>query len=126
AIEWFEPLCVAGLWTPQLIELAGGVDVLGLAGEPPERVGWDVLAAAAPEVVIVMPRDYDLQTAYREAEMRAGELRATGARRIVAVDGARFSRPGPGLVDGIETLAHVLHPDLFGHGAGGALELVAG
>jgi iron complex transport system substrate-binding protein len=114
AVEWFDPLYVAGHWTPQLIEYAGGFDVLGLAGEHSEQATWEMAAAAAPEVIVAMPCGYDAATAYREAEAHAAELSATGARRVVAVDGgAYFSRPGPRLVDGLELLAHVLHPDLF-------------
>lgn len=114
AVEWFDPLYVAGHWTPQLIEYAGGFDVLGLAGEHSEQTTWELAAAAAPEVVVAMPCGYDAATAYREAEVHAEDLRATGASRVVAVDGsAYFSRPGPRLVDGLELLAHVLHPDLF-------------
>lgn len=121
AIEWFDPLYVAGHWTPQLIEYAGGFDVLGLAGEPSERADWAIATAAAPELAIAMPCGYDAQTAYREAEMHLEELRATGARRVVAVDaGAYFSRPGPRLVEGLELLAHVLHPDLFPTAPAGA------
>jgi iron complex transport system substrate-binding protein len=114
ALEWFDPVFVAGHWTPQLIEYAGGIDVLGLPGEHSPQVMWEDVTAAAPEVVIAMPCGYDAPTAYREAEMHADALRATGARRVVAVDGgAYFSRPGPRLVEGLELLAHVLHPDLF-------------
>jgi len=124
AVEWFDPLYVAGHWTPQLIEYAGGFDVLGMPGERSEQATWDVASAAAPEVVIAMPCGYDAATAYREAEMHADELRATGARRVVAVDAsAYFSRPGPRLIDGLELLAHVLHPDLFAEPPAEALEL---
>lgn len=114
AIEWFDPVFAAGHWTPQLVEYAGGVDVLGLPGEHSPQVTWEDVAAARPEVVVAMPCGYDAPTACREAEMHAEPLRATGARRVVAVDGgAYFSRPGPRLVEGLELLAHVLHPDLF-------------
>jgi iron complex transport system substrate-binding protein len=124
AIEWFDPVFVAGHWTPQLIEYAGGLDVLGLPGEHSPQVMWEDVAAAAPEVVVAMPCGYDAETAYREAEMQADALRATGARRVVAVDGgAYFSRPGPRLVEGLELLAHVLHPDLFPHAPSEALEV---
>jgi iron complex transport system substrate-binding protein len=124
AIEWFDPVFVAGHWTPQLIEYAGGIDVLGLPGEHSEQVLWEVVTAAAPEVIVAMPCGYDAQTAYREAEMHVEELRATGARRVVAVDGgAYFSRPGPRLVEGVELLAHVLHPDLFGEAPGATLDV---
>lgn len=112
AIEWLDPVFVAGHWTPQLIEMAGGEDVLGFAGEPSERSTWELVAAAHPDVVVVMPCGYDAARAVVEAEEHADALRALGADRVVAVDASSyFSRPGPRLVDGIELLAHILHPD---------------
>ncbi|HEY0516821.1 MAG TPA: cobalamin-binding protein [Solirubrobacteraceae bacterium] len=111
ALEWLDPVFAAGHWTPQLIELAGGEDVLGLAGEPSETVEWERVAAAAPEIVVVMPCGYDAQRAHAEALLYGERLRALGAREIVAVNAsAYFSRPGPRLVDGLELLAHLLHP----------------
>jgi iron complex transport system substrate-binding protein len=113
ALEWFDPVYVAGHWTPQLVELAGGIDVLGFPGEPSERMEWDAIRAAEPEVVLCIPCGYDGPRAAQEAERFADELRSVGAREVVAVDAsAYFSRPGPRLVDGLETLAHALHPDL--------------
>jgi iron complex transport system substrate-binding protein len=112
AIEWFDPVFVAGHWTPQLIELAGGIDVLGFPGEHSEQTTWEAVAAARPEVVVCMPCGYDARRSLQEAEQFADALRAVGARRVVAVDAAAyFSRPGPRLVDGLELLGHVLHPD---------------
>jgi iron complex transport system substrate-binding protein len=112
AIEWLDPVFVAGHWTPQLIEYAGGVDVLGLPGEHSEVRSWEEIAAARPEVVVVMPCGYDAERALEEARAFRDELAAVGARRIVAVDAAAyFSRPGPRLVDGLELMAHILHPD---------------
>jgi iron complex transport system substrate-binding protein len=112
AIEWLDPVFVAGHWTPQLIELAGGEDALGLAGEPSEQSTWEMVRAAQPEVVVVMPCGYDAERALVEADDHLDELGSLGARRIVAVDAtAWFSRPGPRLVEGLEALAHVLHPD---------------
>jgi iron complex transport system substrate-binding protein len=114
AIEWFDPVFVAGHWTPQLIEMAGGIDVLGFAGEHSEQSTWDLVAAAEPEIVVAMPCGYDAERARVEALDHAGELRAVGAGEVVAVDAsAYFSRPGPRLVDGLELLAHILHPDRF-------------
>jgi len=99
---------VAGHWTPELIELAGGQDVLGLPGEPSQTVSWEQVAAAEPEVVVVMPCGYDERRAQAEAALYARELAGVGARRIVAVDAsAYFSRPGPRLIDGLELLARV-------------------
>jgi iron complex transport system substrate-binding protein len=115
---------VAGHWTPQLIELAGGEDVLGFPGEASQQLDWASVAAAAPEVVVVMPCGFDAPRAHAEALAHAGELRNLGARRVLAVDGgAYFSRPGPRLVDGLELLAHILHPDLVGPGEARAIEV---
>jgi iron complex transport system substrate-binding protein len=112
AIEWLDPAFVAGHWTPQLIEMAGGEDVLGFSGEPSRQVTWEEVAAAQPEVVIVMPCGYDAARALVEAEDFGERLRALGADQIVAVNAsAYFSRPGPRLIDGLELLAHILHPD---------------
>ena len=112
AIEWLDPVFVAGHWTPQMIDWAGGEDVLGLAGEKSEQTTWEMVAAARPDVVVVMPCGYDAERALVEADDFADELAATGAQRVVAVDAsAWFSRPGPRLVEGLEALAHILHPD---------------
>jgi iron complex transport system substrate-binding protein len=119
ALEWLDPVFAAGHWTPQLIELAGGSDVLGLPGEPSATVSWEAAAAAEPEVVVVMPCGYDAPRAHAEALAYAGELAALGARRVVAVNAsAYFSRPGPRLIDGLELLAQILHPGALA--AGGA------
>ena len=124
ALEWLDPVFVAGHWTPQLIEYAGGIDVLGLSGEPSEERTWEEVIAARPEVVVVMPCGYDAERALAEAEDHAGELAAVKAARIVAVDAAGFfSRPGPRLVDGLELLAHILHPGRVPEAPGEALEL---
>jgi iron complex transport system substrate-binding protein len=112
ALEWLDPVFVAGHWTPQLIEYAGGLDLLGMPGEPSEQRTWADVRAAAPEVVIVMPCGYDADRALQEAEEYLDELESLDARRIVAVDAAaHFSRPGPRLVEGLELLGHILHPD---------------
>ena len=114
AVEWLDPVFVAGHWTPQLIELAGGEDVLGMPAEPSETASWDVLAEARPEVVVVMPCGYDAPRAHEEALAYAEQLRSLGAERVFAVDAAAyFSRPGPRLVDGLELLGGLLHPELL-------------
>jgi iron complex transport system substrate-binding protein len=116
---------VAGHWTPQLIELAGGEDVLGFPGEPSRTVSWEDVAASGPEVVVVMPCGYDARRARAEALEHASELAALAAKRIVAVNAsAYFSRPGPRLIDGLELLAHVLHPQRFPEPPPGAEALV--
>jgi iron complex transport system substrate-binding protein len=124
ALEWLEPVYVAGHWTPQLIELAGGEDVLGLPGEPSRTVSWEALTAARPEIVVAMPCGYDAQRAHTEALAYARELGALEATQIVAVDAsAYFSRPGPRLIDGLELLAHILHPERIPEAPAGARAL---
>jgi iron complex transport system substrate-binding protein len=116
ALEWLDPPFAAGHWTPQLIDYAGGEDVLGFAGENSAQRTWADVAGAQPDVVIVMPCGYDAEIAHREAEMHRDELVRVGAGEVVAVDAAAyFSRPGPRIVDGLELLASILHPELFPH-----------
>jgi iron complex transport system substrate-binding protein len=122
ALEWLDPPYVAGHWTPQLVDYAGGVDLLGFAGENSEQRSWDDVAASQPDIVIVMPCGYNAEIAHREAEMHRDQLAALGAGEVVAVDAsAYFSRPGPRIVDGLELLAGILHPELFPDAPGEAL-----
>jgi iron complex transport system substrate-binding protein len=110
ALEWLDPVYLAGHWTPELIALAGGEDVLGVPREPSPVVSWEALGAAKPDLVIVMPCGYDAARAHAEACRHAGELAGLKAGRVVAVNAsAYFSRPGPRLIDGVELLAHILH-----------------
>jgi iron complex transport system substrate-binding protein len=122
ALEWLDPVYVAGHWTPELIELAGGQDSLGSSGGPSTVVPWETVSAAEPEIVVVMPCGYDAPRAHAEALAYSGELAALAAREVVAVNAsAYFSRPGPRLVDGLELLAHILHPECVPNAPGIAL-----
>ena len=113
ALEWLDPPYAAGHWTPQLIEFAGGDDVLGFAGEESEQRQWEEIAAVEPDLVIVMPCGFDAEIAHREAEMHRDQLTALRAGEVVAVDAnSYFSRPGPRIIDGLELLAHIIHPEL--------------
>lgn len=113
ALEWLDPPFVAGHWVPQMIEYAGGEDVLGFAGESSEERSWEEIAAVQPDVVIAMPCGFDAEIAHREAEMHRDRLARLGAGKVVAVDAAAyFSRPGPRVVDGVELLASIIHPEL--------------
>jgi iron complex transport system substrate-binding protein len=124
ALEWLDPVYVAGHWTPQMIELAGGEDVLGQPGEHSEVFSWRQVAAARAELVVVMPCGYDAARAREEALEHADELSALGARRLVAVNAsAYFSRPGPRLIDGLELLGHILHPKQLPQAPAEVLEL---
>lgn len=112
ALEWMDPPYAGGHWVPQMIELAGGEDALGLPGERSRVFDWAEAEAVAPEVVVAMPCGYGTERAAEEARGHLERLASLGATHLVAVDAsAYFSRPGPRLVDGVELLAHVLHPD---------------
>ena len=125
ALEWLDPPFAAGHWTPQLIEYAGGEDILGFAGENSAQRSWEEVAASRPDVVIVMPCGYDAEIAHREAEMHRDQLVALGAGEVVAVDAAAyFSRPGPRIIEGLELLAHILHPELVPNPPAGAEALL--
>jgi iron complex transport system substrate-binding protein len=126
ALEWLDPPFAAGHWTPQVIAYAGGEDVLGFPGENSEQRSWEEVSASQPDIVIVMPCGYDAEIAHREAEMHRDELAAIGAGGVVAVDAsAYFSRPGPRIVDGLELLAHILHPELVPEDPGLAARALA-
>lgn len=111
ALEWLDPPYVGGHWVPEMIAVAGGVDVAGTAGAKSVEVPWERLAALEPEVVVVMPCGFYVEEARAQAEQYRDQIAALGAERVFAVDAAStFSRPGPRLVDGTELLAHLFHP----------------
>jgi iron complex transport system substrate-binding protein len=125
ALEWLDPPFIGGHWVPEMIGIAGGEDVLGIAGQKSRTAEWDEIAAAKPEVVVAMPCGWDASQARSEVEGHARDLAAVGADRIWAVDAAAsFSRPGPRLVEGTELLAHLLHPDRVDAPAGVPFERV--
>jgi iron complex transport system substrate-binding protein len=111
ALEWLDPPYVGGHWVPEMIEAAGGRDPLGQAGRDSRTASWEEIAAAEPEVVVVMPCGLYVGEAVEQATAYRERIRALGARAVYAVDAAAsFSRPGPRLVDGVELLGHLLHP----------------
>ncbi len=120
ALEWLDPPYVAGHWIPQLIEYAGGEDVMGLPGESSERRAWEEIELSQPDLILAMPCGYEAELAHREAEMHRVQLLRLGAGEVDAVDAAAyFSRPGPRLVDGLELLASIIHPERFEQQASG-------
>jgi iron complex transport system substrate-binding protein len=103
--EWLDPPFCAGHWLPEMVELAGGVDVLGRRGEPSHATTWDTVFGLEPELVVVGPCGFDADAAAARAE------RIEWPCRAVAVDGdGYYSRPGPRLADGVRQLAHLFHP----------------
>ncbi|HEX5606200.1 MAG TPA: cobalamin-binding protein [Candidatus Binatia bacterium] len=116
-LEWFEPLYIAGHWVPEMVALAGGHDVLGRLGEPSFRIEWSSVLDADPEIILLMPCGFDVRRAVKEASAlrrlpRWEELPAVKGGRVYALNGsAYFSRPGPRLVNGLEILARIIHPE---------------
>jgi iron complex transport system substrate-binding protein len=113
-LEWVDPPFASGHWNPELVEIAGGQEVLGWSGEPARRVGWDEVIRADPEVVVLACCGFDLPRTLQEIPLLRDALPAVRARQVYAVDGSDyFSRPGPRVVDSLEILAEILHPELF-------------
>jgi iron complex transport system substrate-binding protein len=112
-LEWTDPPFAPGHWIPEMIELAGGIPLLGTGGEKSRRVTWDAVHAARPDVVVVAPCGYDREG----SQSLADDLVASGALPagvpVHAVDAnASWARPGTRLVDGVEELARLLHPPM--------------
>jgi iron complex transport system substrate-binding protein len=115
-IEWLEPLMAAGNWVPELVEMAGGVNLFGEAGKHSPYMTWEQLVQADPEVIVIMPCGWD--PARTEPEMHWltdrpewPDLRAARSGRVHLTDGNQyFNRPGPRLVESLEILADLLHP----------------
>ncbi|HEX6782350.1 MAG TPA: hypothetical protein VF125_10025 [Solirubrobacterales bacterium] len=110
-LQRLDPPRVGGFWIPEMITIAGGEDVAGDPGLNPPAVGWGELASLRADVVVVMP-EVSVENAEAQAMEHWEHIAGLGATRLYAVDGRLFSDPGPRLVDGVELLAHVLHPDL--------------
>jgi iron complex transport system substrate-binding protein len=119
-IEWLDPPFSAGHWVPEMVRIAGGEEVLAEAGNPSARLDWEEVFEAAPEVLVLMPCGFDARRTVREARRILPELAgwedlpAVKGGRVWAVDAnSYFSRPAPRLVEGIEILARILHPEAF-------------
>lgn len=124
-MEWLDPVFASGHWVPELVKLAGGVDVLGSERGESVRVTWEQVVAAAPEVVIIMPCGFNLEQTMKqiwsvfgyqksEAARQFFELPAVRNGRVYAVDAnSYFARPGPRVVEGAELLARLIHPEIF-------------
>lgn len=121
-IEWIDPLMVAGNWTPQLIALAGGADPLGEAGVHSPWCTLEKIIDADPDVIVIAPCGFGIEQTRRDlpalkTDARWDTLRAVRDGRVYLADGHHyFNRPGPRLVDTLEILAEMLHPDLFDFG----------
>jgi iron complex transport system substrate-binding protein len=117
-IEWLDPPFSAGHWVPEMVGVAGGEELFARPGEPSVRLSWDKVFEAAPEVIVLMPCGFDANRAVEEARRVLsglpgwGELPAVKEGRVWAVDAnSHFSRPAPRLVEGVEILVCILHPE---------------
>jgi iron complex transport system substrate-binding protein len=126
-LEWLAPPFSCGHWGPELVRLAGGIEGVGKEGAASRALTWQEIAAAAPEVVLVACCGFSVARTERDLAALANDplwnaLPAVQSGRVYIADGNRlFSRPGPGLVDSLELLAHALHPDVHLRPASGRL-----
>lgn len=111
ALQRLDPVRVGGFWIPEMISIAGGEDVAGDPGLNPPAVGWGELESLRADVVLVLP-EATLENAQAQAMEHWEQIAALGAVRHYALDGTVFAEPSPRLVDGVELLGHILHPDL--------------
>ncbi|HTU13589.1 MAG TPA: ABC transporter substrate-binding protein [Solirubrobacterales bacterium] len=125
ALEWLDPPFTGGHWVPEMIELAGGTDLVGRAGEKSAETTWEELGELNPDVVVVMPCGYYVDEAREQALAYLERIRSLGPRQVFAVDAAAsYSRPGPRLVEGVELLGHLLYPELVDAPEGLSFEAV--
>lgn len=121
-IEWTDPLMIAANWVPELVSFAGGQSLFASSGQNAPTLDWGTLVATNPDVIIFMPCGFDLERTRTEAMMLGDRqewqnLKAVHSGRVYITDGnSYFNRPGPRLVDSVEILAEILHPDIFDYG----------
>ncbi len=121
-IEWIDPLMAAGNWMPELVEMAGGENLFGEAGKHSPWMRWGELVVKDPDTILILPCGFDVQRTLQEIELLTGraewqKLKAIRENRVFIADGNQyFNRPGPRVVESLEILAEILHPDLFNFG----------
>lgn len=117
-LEWIDPLFSSGHWTPELIELAGGREMIGKTGEKSRRISWQDVLDARPEVLLIACCGYSLERTKDDASKLQqlpgwSDLPAVTHKRVYVTDGnAYFSRPGPRLIDSLEIAVHAIHPEM--------------
>ena len=121
-IEWTDPLMVAANWIPELVTMAGGKPLFAHNGKASDTIAWNNLIASNPDVIVFMPCGFDLNRTRQEAQSltklpKWEELHAVKSGRVYMTDGnAYFNRPGPRLVESVEILAEIIHPEIFQYG----------
>jgi iron complex transport system substrate-binding protein len=125
-IEWIEPLMAAGNWMPELVEMAGGVNLFGEAGKHSPWMTWEELVASNPDIIIVTPCGFDIARTLEEmpllnAKKEWAELKAVKEAQVFVADGNQyFNRPGPRVAESLEILAELFHPRVFQFGHQGS------
>ena len=115
-VEWIDPIFNGGHWNPTLVEMAGGIDVLGSVGQASRTTPWETVLAAQPDVLFIACCGFSLERTLQDMPLLErrkgwGDLPCVRSGRVYVTDGsAYFSRPGPRLVDSLEIMAHALHP----------------
>jgi len=119
-IEWLDPIFTAGHWVPEMVELAGAINGVSKRGEPSRRMKWQEALKFEPDIIVLMPCGFDVERAMKELwriekQEEWKKLDAVKNKMVYATDASSyFSRPGPRTVTGLEILAKIIHPDLFG------------
>lgn len=121
-IEWINPLMAAGNWVPELVKMAGGINLFGEAGKHSPWMEWNDILEKDPDVLVILPCGFDLPRVQKEmtaltSRKEWSSLRAVQEKKVYLTDGNQyFNRPGPRVVDSLEILAEILHPSLFSFG----------
>lgn len=132
-LEWLDPLMAAGNWVPELVELAGGENLFGVAGQHSPWMDWDALISSQPDVIVALPCGWNIAKATEELRPLTScpgwsDLPAVLTNRVYVADGNQyFNRPGPRLVESAEILAEIFHPGQFdfGHARAGWIRFQA-
>ena len=118
-LEWVDPLMWGGHWVPEMVELAGGINCFGDKETGSFPLEWESIIDSQPEVIVLMPCGFDVKRGLQDLPLLSNKdgwasLPAVRNNRVYVIDaGAYTSRSGPRLVDGLEILAEMIHPDLF-------------
>jgi iron complex transport system substrate-binding protein len=121
-IEWIEPLMAAGNWMPELVEMAGGMNLFGEAGKHSPWMTWEELVAKDPDIIVVTPCGFDIARTLEEMHLLTAkpqwhDLRAVQHQNVFVADGNQyFNRPGPRVVESLEIFAEIFHPKIFQFG----------
>lgn len=121
-LEWIDPLMAIGNWMPDLVEMAGGRNLLGAPGKHSSTMSWHDVVKKNPEILVVMPCGFDISRTLAEMDLLTGKpewknLAAVKNQKVFVTDGNQFfNRPGPRLLESLQILAEIFHPDLFRFG----------